>query len=41
MLQLTERELTHTGGILVSLFENEHFLLGEEQFSSIFNQIII
>jgi len=27
------RELTHAGGILVSLYETERFLLGEEQFS--------
>jgi len=29
------RELTHVGGILVSLYGSERFLLGEEQFSKL------
>jgi len=33
MLGYNLRELTHAEGILVSLYESERFLLGEERFS--------
>jgi len=33
IFQFTERELTHAGGILVSLYESRRFWLREKQFS--------